>query len=106
VTTSLIPGCCQSSWQSNRASDLRGSLVYSGHTSSSQAYKISSYMSVAPGATCRKNDTLTGSPILTRWPFCTNIWRVYLHRSLPSRDGTRYCSGWWPSLKGCRVAIR
>lgn len=73
---------------------LRGSFVYSGHTSSSQAYRMSSYMSVAPGATCRKKETLTGSPILTRWPFCTKIWRVYLHLSLPSSDGTRYCSGW------------
>ena len=45
--------------------DIRGSLVYSGHTSSSQAYSTSSYMSVAPGATCRKKETLTGSPILT-----------------------------------------
>src|SRR5207244_4192576 len=93
---------------------IRGSLVYSGlrtigqynqdfnkvlgksrthHTSSSHAYKISSYINVAPGATWRKKLTLTGSPILTRSPFCTKIWRVYLHRSLPSRLGTRYCSG-------------
>ena len=73
--------------------DLRGSLVYSGQTSSSQAYKISSYINVAPGATCLKKLTLTGSPFLTRWPFCTKICRVYLQRSLPSKLGTRYCSG-------------
>lgn len=45
--------------------NLRGSLVYSGQTSSSQAKRTSSYISVAPGATCRKNETLTGSPFLT-----------------------------------------
>lgn len=72
---------------------LRGSLVYSGHTSSSQAYRMSSYIRVAPGATCLKKLTLYGSPILTFWPFCTKIWRVYLHLSFPSKDGTRYCSG-------------
>lgn len=77
-----------SGWKS-----IRGSLVYSGQTSSSQAYRISSYINVAPGATWRKKPTLTGSPILTRWPFCTKICRVYLQRSLPSRLGTRYCSG-------------
>ena len=80
--------------------DLRGSLVYSGQTSSSHAYKISSYINVAPGATCLKNETFTGSPILTLCPFWTKICLVYLHLSLPSKLGTRYCSGWWPSLKG------
>nr|POF23996.1 hypothetical protein CFP56_54932 [Quercus suber] len=64
----------------------RGSLVYSGQTSSSQAYRTSSYIRVAPGATCRKNETLTGSPILTRWPFWTKICLVYFQRSFPSRE--------------------
>lgn len=45
--------------------NLRGSFVYSGQTSSSQAYSTSSYINVAPGATCLKNETLTGSPIFT-----------------------------------------
>lgn len=63
-TVSLL-SCAFSHLGNATRENLRGSLVYSGQTSSSHANRISSYISVAPGATCRKNDTLTGSPILT-----------------------------------------